>query len=101
MAEPRRFDVIVIGAGAAGMMCAMTAGARGRRRLRGRRSGDEGHDCRPVKPRGRPHHAPAWGVVCETGRDCFGYTLAPPLAGERHTAAAAVSMPVQLVMSSL
>ena len=24
------FDVIVIGAGAAGMMCAMTAGARGR-----------------------------------------------------------------------
>ncbi len=28
-----RFDVIVIGAGAAGMMCAMTAGARGRRVL--------------------------------------------------------------------
>ena len=27
------FDVIVIGAGAAGMMCAMTAGARGRRVL--------------------------------------------------------------------
>jgi len=29
----RSFDVIVIGAGAAGMMCAMTAGARGRRVL--------------------------------------------------------------------
>ena len=25
------YDVVVIGAGAAGMMCAMTAGARGRR----------------------------------------------------------------------
>ena len=28
-----QFDVIVLGAGAAGMMCAMTAGARGRRVL--------------------------------------------------------------------
>ena len=33
MADPENFDVIVIGAGAAGMMCAMTAGARGRRVL--------------------------------------------------------------------
>ena len=31
--RPNRFDVIVIGAGAAGMMCALTAGARGRRVL--------------------------------------------------------------------
>jgi len=31
--SPQKFDVIVIGAGAAGMMCAMTAGARGRRVL--------------------------------------------------------------------
>jgi hypothetical protein len=30
-AEPRQFDVIVIGAGAAGLMCAATAGQRGRR----------------------------------------------------------------------
>ncbi|MEQ9198517.1 MAG: NAD(P)/FAD-dependent oxidoreductase, partial [Rhodospirillales bacterium] len=29
----RKFDVIVIGAGAAGMMCALTAGGRGRRVL--------------------------------------------------------------------
>lgn len=33
MADPENFDAIVIGAGAAGMMCAMTAGARGRRVL--------------------------------------------------------------------
>ena len=30
-AEPRQFDVIVLGAGAAGLMCAATAGQRGRR----------------------------------------------------------------------
>ena len=30
-AAPRQFDVIVLGAGAAGLMCAATAGARGRR----------------------------------------------------------------------
>jgi hypothetical protein len=30
-AEPRHFDVIVLGAGAAGLMCAATAGQRGRR----------------------------------------------------------------------
>ncbi|MGA2850138.1 MAG: NAD(P)/FAD-dependent oxidoreductase [Terracidiphilus sp.] len=29
--EPRKFDVIVLGAGAAGLMCAATAGRRGRR----------------------------------------------------------------------
>ena len=29
--EPRKFDVIVLGAGAAGLMCAATAGQRGRR----------------------------------------------------------------------
>jgi predicted Rossmann fold flavoprotein len=29
--EPRRFDVVVLGAGAAGLMCAATAGQRGRR----------------------------------------------------------------------
>jgi len=28
--EPRNFDVVIIGAGAAGLMCAMTAGQRGR-----------------------------------------------------------------------
>ena len=33
MADSRSFDVIVVGAGAAGMMCAMTASARGRRVL--------------------------------------------------------------------
>jgi predicted Rossmann fold flavoprotein len=33
MSEPRRFDVVVIGAGAAGMMCAAQAGQRGRRTL--------------------------------------------------------------------
>ena len=33
MATPDSFDVAVLGAGAAGMMCAMTAGARGRRVL--------------------------------------------------------------------
>ena len=31
--EPQAFDVIVLGAGAAGLMCAMTAGQRGRRVL--------------------------------------------------------------------
>jgi len=31
--EPQTFDVIVLGAGAAGLMCAMTAGQRGRRVL--------------------------------------------------------------------
>ncbi len=31
MPSPNRFDVIVIGGGAAGMMCALTAGQRGRR----------------------------------------------------------------------
>src|SRR5690606_9634019 len=30
-AAPRRYDIAVIGAGAAGMMCAATAGQRGRR----------------------------------------------------------------------
>src|SRR5271157_4589341 len=30
-AKPRQFDVIVLGAGAAGLMCAATAGQRGRR----------------------------------------------------------------------
>ena len=30
-AEPRQFDVIVLGAGAAGLMCAAVAGQRGRR----------------------------------------------------------------------
>ena len=28
---PRQFDVVVLGAGAAGLMCAATAGQRGRR----------------------------------------------------------------------
>ena len=32
-ARETAFDIIIIGAGAAGMMCAMTAGARGRRVL--------------------------------------------------------------------
>jgi len=32
-AEPQNYDVIIIGAGAAGLMCAMTAGRRGRRVL--------------------------------------------------------------------
>ena len=32
-ARPEEFDVIVLGAGAAGMLCAMTAGSRGRRVL--------------------------------------------------------------------
>ena len=31
--RPEDFDVVVLGAGAAGLMCAMTAGARGRRVL--------------------------------------------------------------------
>lgn len=31
--EPSRFDVIIVGAGAAGLMCALTAGRRGRRVL--------------------------------------------------------------------
>jgi hypothetical protein len=31
MSEPRQFDVVVLGAGAAGLMCAATAGQRGRR----------------------------------------------------------------------
>ncbi len=31
IAEPRQFDVIVLGAGAAGLMCAAVAGQRGRR----------------------------------------------------------------------
>ncbi|MDP9103459.1 MAG: aminoacetone oxidase family FAD-binding enzyme, partial [Pseudomonadota bacterium] len=33
MAKPEQFDVVVIGAGAAGMMCAIEAGKRGRRVL--------------------------------------------------------------------
>ncbi|MBV9512278.1 MAG: NAD(P)/FAD-dependent oxidoreductase, partial [Caulobacteraceae bacterium] len=33
MPAPQSFDVIVIGAGAAGMMCAVEAGKRGRRVL--------------------------------------------------------------------
>ena len=33
MAAAKHFDVIVIGSGAAGMMCAATAGQRGRRVL--------------------------------------------------------------------
>ncbi|HAJ19712.1 MAG TPA: aminoacetone oxidase family FAD-binding enzyme, partial [Rhodospirillaceae bacterium] len=33
MVQTAQFDTIVIGAGAAGLMCAMTAGARGRRVL--------------------------------------------------------------------
>src|SRR6202050_5948632 len=31
MSAPRQFDVVVLGAGAAGLMCAATAGQRGRR----------------------------------------------------------------------
>ncbi|MBT7612631.1 MAG: FAD-binding protein, partial [Rhodospirillaceae bacterium] len=33
MVNTQAFDLVVIGAGAAGLMCAMTAGARGRRVL--------------------------------------------------------------------
>ena len=32
-AAPNAFDVIVLGAGAAGLMCALTAGQRGRKAL--------------------------------------------------------------------